>query len=174
MSIEKLYNMGDDALTNLFDISIDPISFIDDLASTLVRVQNLTIPATGANVYEVHYKTQMITKPGGKVDAPNEFTFDFRVDRNWLIYKGFVAWKNAVANSYTGAIGPDSVSDNYRVNLTAWAVAPDGSVIPNFERWRFVGCFCQNVGDIGFDYTTGDPLILTVTMGFLALDDTVL
>ncbi len=172
--IDQIYNMGDDAFTNLFNISIAPIAFIDNLTSTILRVQNITIPATGANTYEVHYKTQMITKPSGKVDSPNEFTFDFRVDRNWAVYKGFVAWKNAVANTFTGSISSDSALDNVRIPITVWAVNANGDPIPTLGSWTFKGCFCQNVGDVGFDYTSGDPITVTVTMGFLAMDDTIL
>jgi len=172
--VETIYNMGDDAFANLFNISIPPIAFIDQLTATIIRVQNFTIPASGANTYEVHYKTHKITKPGGKVDVPNEFTFDIRVDRYWLVYKGFVAWKNAVANTNTGSIGNDNILDNNRVPITVWAVDASGDPIPNVGSWTFKGCFCQNVGDVGFDYTSGDPITVTITMGFLTMDDTLL
>jgi len=171
MSVETIYNMGDDALQNLFDISIGTIPYINDLTSTLVRVQGFTIPASGNSPYTVHYKTQQITKPSGKIEAPNEFTFDFRVDRNWAIYKGFVAWKNAVANSYTGAIAPDNILSNNRVPIDVWAVDPAGSPIPSFGKWSFKSCYPSSVGDIGFDYGVGDPIIVTITMQFLGMDD---
>jgi hypothetical protein len=171
MSVETLYQMGDDALANLFDISIDPIAYIDNVSSVLVRVQNLTIPASGANTYEVNYKTLTITKPGGKVDKPSEFSFDIRVDRNWAVYKGFVAWKNAIANSDTGNIGDDSPGNNNRINITAWAVQPNGDPIPNFGSWYFKGAWPSNIGDVGFDYASGDPLTVTITMNCLTVDD---
>lgn len=174
MSIEVIQALGDDALSNLFDMSIGTVGFLTDLDSTLLRVQNFTIPATGANTYEVHHKTQMMTKVGGKVDAPNEFTFDFRVDRNYIIYKGFVAWKNAVANSSTGVIGNDGTGNVFRTPITIWAVDSDGTKVNGFGQWDFKGCFVQNVGDISFDYTSGDPIMCTITMGFLKLDDTLL
>jgi len=172
--VEKIFAMGDDALANLFDISLAPIPFIDDLTSTIVRVQNFTIPATGAGTYEVHHKTQKITKPSGKIEAPNEFNFDIRVDRNWLVYKGLILWKNAVANSYTGVIGPDNLLSNNRVNITAWAVTPENLPIPSFGNWNFKGCFPMTVGDVGFDYSSGDPIIVNVTFGFLAMDDNII
>lgn len=171
MSVETIYAMGDDALTNLFDMSIATIPYINDLTQTLVRVQGFTIPATGSSTYEVNYKTQKITKPGGKIEAPNEFTFDFRVDRNWAIYKGFIAWKNAVANSYTGDIAPDNILSNNRVPIDVWAVAPTGEPIIGFGKFSFKGCYPSSVGDVAFDYGTGDPIIVTITMQYLGLDD---
>lgn len=168
--IDKIYNAGDDALANLFNMAIDPIPFID-LEPTIVRVQNVTIPSTGATTYEVSYKGHTITKPGGKVEVPNEFTFDIRIDRNYYIYKGLVAWKNAVADSASGIIGPDGPANNNRVNITVWGVDPDDDPLPDFGEWKFKGCFVQNIGDVGLDYTSGDPIVVTVTMGFLTLDD---
>ncbi len=173
MSIEVIQALGDDALANLFEISIGPSEFIGDLASTLLRIQNFNIPATGANTYEVHYKTQMMTKVGGKINAPNEFTFDFRVDRNWVLYKGFSSWKNAVANSSTGIIMDDSVAA-FRVPISVWATDGNGIKVSALGQWDFKGCFVQNIGEIGFDYTSGDPLMITVTMGYMKLDDTLL
>ena len=174
MSIEIIQNLGDDALQNLFEISITPISFLSDITSTLLRVQNFTIPSTGAETYEVHYKTQKMTKIGGKVDAPNEFSFDFRVDRNWLIYKGFVAWKNAVANSSSGVIMSDGATNPFRIPISAWATDGDGVKVGSMGQWDFKGCFVQNIGDVSFDYSSGDPIVTTVTMGYMKMDDTLL
>ncbi len=174
MSIETIQNLGDDALSNLFEISISPIGFLSDITSTLLRVQNFNIPPTGANTYEVHYKTQMFTKVGGKVNAPNEFTFDFRVDRNWVVYKGFKVWKNAVANSATGVIASDGIGNAFRVPITVWATDGNGIKISGFGQWSFAGCFLQNLGEISLDYTSGDPIMLTVTIGYMLMDDTLI
>lgn len=174
MSVNTIFQMGDDALQNLWEMNIGTIPYINDMASTILRVQSVTIPATGSTSYEVNYKTQKITKPSGKVDAPNEFEFEFRVDKNWAIYKGFVAWKNAVANSYTGVIAPDNISSNFRVPIDVWAVDSNDDPIPNFGKWSFKGCYVSNVGDIALSYDSGDPIICTVTMNFLGLEDNVL
>ena len=174
MSIETIQNLGDDALANLFQISIGTIGFLDTyLDSTVLRVQNFNVPGTGANTYEVHYKTQKMTKVGGKINAPNEFSFDFRVDRNWKLYAGFTAWKNAVANSSTGVIMADGIDNTYRVPVSAWATGSDGTTISDFNGWLFKGCFVQNVGDIGFDYSNGDPIIVSITMGYTVMEDLV-
>lgn len=171
MSVEIIRNLGDDALENLFEMSIGPIAFITDLQSTLLRIQGFTIPATGITTYDVHYQTQKITKPNGKIDAPNEFDFTFRVDRNWTIYRGFKNWKNAIANSATGIIANDGVLNPFRVPVTVWPIDSDGQKVENFGQWTFTGCFVQKIGDIGFQYSSGEPLTTTVTMGFAKFDD---
>lgn len=171
MSIATIQNLGDDALTNLFDMEIGTVPFLPNLQSTVLRVQNISIPETGANTYEVHYKTQVFTKPAGKVNAPNEFSFEFRVDRNWLIYKGFVAWKNAVANTYSGEIGSDGPNSDIRVPISVWAVGGDGLRPSGVGVWRFEGCYPTSVGEVSFDYTSGDPITVSVTMNYLRLND---
>jgi len=170
--IQKLFSLGDDALQNLFDMSISPIPFIGDMQSTLLRVQGFTIPATGSGTYEVNYKTQKITKPSGKIEAPNEFSVDIRIDKYWAIYKGLVMWKNAVANSYTGAIAEDSPLSNNRVPISVWAV--DANSVPTLGAWVFDGCYPSSIGDVAFDYSGGEPLTLSVTFQFLALNDNLL
>lgn len=174
MSITKIAELGDDALANLWDMTFGPIPFISDVTTTTLRIQNFSIPPSGANTYEVHYKTQMFTKPSGKVDAPNEFSFDFRVDRNWIIYKAFVAWKNAVANSYSGDIGFDGAATPNRIPITVWAVDGDGSRPTGLGVWTFEGCYVTNISEISLDYTSGDPITTSVTMNFLRMNDTAL
>lgn len=174
MSIRRIFELGDDALGNLWEISFLPIPFLPDLESAILRITNLTIPGSGANTYEVGYQQQTLKKVGGKVDGPNEFSFTFRVDRNWLIYKAFLLWKNAVANPHTGVIGPDGPGAETRTDVNVWAIDSDGSPLPNFGRWSFRDAFVQNVGDVSFDYGSGDPITVDITMGFVTLDDTAL
>lgn len=173
MSIDLIANLGDDALTNLFDMGIPVVSGIPELDTNVrLRIQNFTVPATGANTYEVHYRTQMMTKVGGKVDAPNEFSFDFRVDRNYNVYRAFKTWKNLVANSSSGVImNDDGLTNPYRVPISVWPVDSNGDGISGAGSWTFAGCFVQNVGEVSFDYTSGDPITVTVTMGYIRMDD---
>lgn len=169
--IQQVANLGDDALSNLFDMEIGTVPFIPNAQSMLLRVQNISIPETGANTYEVHYKTQVFTKPAGKVNAPNEFSFEFRVDRNWAVYKAFVTWKNAIANTYSGEIGYDGANTPLRTPISVWAVSGDGLRPSGLGVWRFEGCFPTAVGEVGFDYTSGDPITVSVTMNYLRLND---
>ena len=164
--IETIYAMGDDAFSNLFSVNIGPISFLPAITDLLLRVQNFTIPGTGADTYEVHYKTQKITKPSGKINHPNEFSFDFRVDRAWAVYRGLVLWKNAIVNNISGMIGSDNSISNSRVPISVQALDPStGLPIVGTGAWTFKGCFIQTIGDVGFDYTTGDPITVTATFG---------
>lgn len=173
MAILDVYSMGDDAFQNLFDLQFGSVAIpgLTDLNTLALRVQNLTIPSSSAGEYEVHYKTQRITKPNGKIESPQEFSFDIRVDRNFLVYKAFLIWKNRVANGYTGEIGEDNLLVNNRVDITVRPVSPNNNPLPGINQWTFVGCYVHTLGDIPFDYTAGEPLIVNVTMKCLGLDD---
>lgn len=170
--IDRLYNLGDDALANLFEIVIGPTPFIDDTDSTVARIQNFDIPASGATKYENHYKNVSIEKVSGKPEITKEFSFTLRVDRDYTIYKGLVAWKNYVINTKTGISAPDTPGDNPRTTFDVWPITPDGDKIPNFGAWHFEGGMVTNVDSLSFDYTIGDPLTVSVTISFLTMDDT--
>jgi len=171
--IETIYAMGDDAHQNLFQMSFANIApfFPQSPETLLFRIQNITIPGTGTEAYEVHYLTQVIDKPSTKINYTREFSFDFRVDQNWLLYSGFRLWKNAIGNSYTGTIGDDNILVNNRTDIIVWPIRPDGSPIPGLTGWRFAGAYCKTLGDASFDMTSGEPMVINITMGFLALDD---
>ncbi len=174
MSIDQIFQLGDDALQNLFDVIIPPFPGALDPISVNFRVQNFTIPATGVETYEIHYKTQKATKPSGKITMPNEFSFDFRADKYWLIYNGFKNWKNIVAHTKLGTMTEDvrigQIRSNIRVPITI--ISTDANGIPTGGRWIFEGSFIQELGEVGFDYTVGDPVTVSITMGFLVLNDT--
>ncbi|HUV85036.1 MAG TPA: hypothetical protein VMV86_04955 [Methanosarcinales archaeon] len=172
MAIDVVAALGDDALKNLWDLIIPPFPGVIDPVSLPFRVQNLTIPKSGNTPYEVHYKTQKMTKPSGKVEAENQFTFEFRVDKYWLLYKGLRNWKNTVMDTRYGTMTPDigiGSAGSIRVPITAMAVDSNG--VPTGMLWIFEGSFCQDIGDVALDYTTGDAITVTVTMGFMAMND---
>jgi hypothetical protein len=91
-----------------------------------------------------------------------------------LIYKAFLAWKNGVANSSSGVIMSDGAANPLRVPVTVWATDGNGVKISGFGQWDFKGCFVQEVGEVSFDVTSGDPITCSITMGFMKIDDTLL
>ena len=166
--IDILHNLGDDALSNLFDCILVPFPGAIDAVNTQFRIQNVSIPSVGVGTYETHYKTQRITKPNGKIEDPKEFSFDYRVDKNWNIYNGFKNWKNIVANTKTGIMTPD-LPGSIRIPITV--ITTDSNGVPTGGKWIFEGTYIINQGEVGFDYTAGDPIMVTVTFGYLTLND---
>lgn len=168
MSVDVLFNLGDDALQNLFDVIIPPFPGVINATQTQFRIQNFTIPTTGVGNYDIHYKTQMIRKRNGKIEDPKEFSFEFRVDKYWTIYNGLKNWKNIVGNTRTGVLAPD-LPGIIRVPITV--ITTDSANVPTGGRWIFEGSYIQTLGDVPFDYTAGDPLAVTATFAYLTLND---
>lgn len=168
MSVDLLYNLGDDALQNLFECIIPSFPGAEDVPGTQFRIQNFTIPASGVGEYEIHYKTQMITKPSGKIEQTKEFSFDFRVDRLWRVYAGLKSWKNTIANTRLGFMAPDELF-SFRRPITVITTDPNGT--PTSGKWVFEGSWIKTLGDVGFDYTSGEPIMVTATFGFQVMND---
>jgi hypothetical protein len=180
MSIESVFNLGEDAFTNLFEMVFTKVPSLVtaptgfDIQKEKLRITNFTVPGSGWESYEIPYITESITRVGSKVEITKEFSIDIRVDRNYNIYKFFWNWKNAVLNSYTGAMGVDNqFNDGLRTSISIWAIqpGPGGTPVPGV-KWKFEGVICKNVPDIDFDYDNSDPLSISIDFEFLRMDDT--
>ena len=172
MAIDVVANLGDDALKNLWDLIIPPFPGVIDPVNIRYRVQSINIPQSGSTPYDIHYKTQKFQKPSGKVEAENTITFEFRVDRYWLLYKGFRNWKNIVIDTRYGTMTPDvgiGIAGSIRVPITAISVDPND--VPTGQVWIFEGSYCQNISEVALTYEDGTPLTTTVTMNFMAMRD---
>lgn len=177
-NIDTVFNLGEDAFANLFEISFTPPNGIVNQVGAgemqIARIKGFEIPDTGVETYEVNYKTQSFTRVTAKVDAPNEFTFDIRIDRNYLMYKTFVNWKNSVINTETGQMGEDtSLDSGLRTTVSVWPVQANNTGQKNSDamQWKFIGCICTNVSGISFDHDSGDPLEATITMNFVKMQE---
>jgi hypothetical protein len=162
---------NDDAFQNEWEIIIPPFPGVIKSEDTQIRVTGVNIPAFTPGKYTVDYKSQRATKPSGKIETTNELTFDFRVDKNWEVYKGFRNWINIIANHNSGGIGidyKDGVPIN-RVDVTVLTIDTLGE--PTGETWVFTGSWISNLAEIPFTYESGDPLILTVTLDFIKMID---
>lgn len=182
--INSVVNLGLDAMSNLFLVKIDKnlSTFLpspsnedegaegvaeDDYGVTY-RVQDISIPSTGVNTYEVHYLTQSYERPGGKVEMPREINMNIRMDRDWNIYKALLAWKEATHNQKTGAVADTLTDENsIRSDIYVWPCDATGTKIGATVGWTIYGAFVKNIGEISFDHSNGDPLVLPVTFGIL-------
>ena len=170
--IDVIAKLGDDALKNLFDMILPPFPGAIDPISTNFRIQNFTIPATGVETYEIHWKTQKMTKPSGKVTMDNSFSFSFRVDKYWEIYNGLKNWKNIIADTRYGTMTPDNIKGVSAIRVPIVIISSDANGIPTGGKWIFEGSFIKELGEVAFDYTSGEPIEVDVTMNYMVLQDT--
>jgi hypothetical protein len=164
--IQKIYDLGDDAFQNLFKVTF---SVEDEIPELSLRIQDFPIPGSGSNTYEVNYMTQVMTKVGGKVDAPQSLSFNVRLDASWGVYNWLIEKKNLKANPATGKIGAQS---DGIFNTVVVPVDSEGEPLTGDPQvWTFYNCWIQNLGDVSFDYASGEPITIPVTMFFLYMSD---
>lgn len=166
MSIEAVYQLGEDALQNHFLMTMAPPVLVPNfpIASLPFRLQTFEVPDTNIGTYEVHYRTQKFERPSGKIDSPTEFTFSFRADRYWNIYNSFKAWSNLIQHHQLGTMTPD-LESQIRAQITVMTV--DSNNLPTGGGWIFRGAFLKSITGISFDQTSGDPIEVSVTMSYL-------
>lgn len=188
MSILKdVYNLGGDAVKNMFDVEFGdlPTGIGNATAgytglksnSKCYRTKTFGVPSVGITTYDIDYKSVKIKMPGGKLDYEPKFTTELRIDRYWNVYKDLVKWRNYLASPATGAIGADTAANRCSYvnvisamqgkNATAGLTTKD--VVPHV--WRFTLVFPMTVGEIGFDYSAGDNVTMSVDFGFIEMQD---
>jgi hypothetical protein len=168
MSIDTLFSLGSDALSNEFDIILPPFPGVIDLTSTVIRTMKFELPEYSVNTYTVDYKTQKFTKPSGKNNTPNQFTFDFRIDKYWKVYEGMENWLNIVLNQDTGSMGSDGIAgtaSSIRIPIDVIPVDHNGNTTK--KGWTFTGCFISGLTGVSFDQSLGDALTATATIQFV-------
>ena len=169
MAIEDVYLMGDDALGNQFALTVTPILGIvpDQLR---FRVLTVDIPEKSMGTYEVPTATQKFTKPNGKIETSNEFSFTFRIDKYWGIYKTFQEWMDYIVDPETGLFRPDvSVTGQSQYRTDIFVNTLDGNLVPTSSGWKMMKAFPTSLSGVSFDVNSGDPLEASVTMNFLKM-----
>lgn len=176
--IVDVHDLGLDALSNLFVVYFDGLSNLaggyfssitDD--ELMFRIQDFPIPASGVNTYEINWWSQTFERPGGKIDAPRELSLNIRIDQNWKIYTAFMNWKQGIANMYNGNLG--DVTNNNTATLIASPVVSDGTIGDDLTGFKFEHVWPKNIGEVSFDHSSGDPIVVPITFGFLRIDPTV-
>jgi len=189
ISLQGVFKIGEDALTNLFDVNIGtgfplPTDIsIGDLpidGGSFLRVETVTMPEPTITKYVNDYKTLDIERVSGKMERPKEFTMSVRCDRFYLIYKLFTFWRNQAMDVTTGTMGNDGkipgTNSAFRIPMTVSptdAAGGDAGFVVNnagkVTNWIFYGCFPSAVGAISYDYSSGDKITFDVTMSFLEM-----
>lgn len=170
--IDTVFAAGDDALQNQFALEITPLGAIFNLQDPLkIRTVTCNIPNFAIGTYTVDYKTQKYTKPSGKIETPNEFTFSFRVDKYWAVYQALLAWKRFIADEVTGAMAEDvsalSGRSSFRTDIIVHPI--DSNDVITYAGWKFHQAWPSNLDQIQLDQANGEPVVLPVTVQFLKM-----
>lgn len=102
--LKEVYNLGGDAVKNMFDVEFGvlPNGIGDATAgytglksnSKCYRTRTFSVPSVGIMTYDIDYKSVKIKMPGGKLEYEPKFTTELRIDRYWNVYKDLAKWRN--------------------------------------------------------------------------------
>lgn len=168
--VEQIYQTGDDALDNEFDVVIAPISVFNLTDPFRFRTTSVTIPGRGVNTYAINYKTIKITKPSGSLKGENVFNIEVRIDKYWTLYQALLAWKNAIADEITGAMAEDVNTAGVSANRTDIIVMSiDANGVQTGPGWKFHKCFISDIPSVTFNQGDGGPMPISVEFNFLKM-----
>jgi len=172
MSIDAVYQQGDDALANFAEISISPFPLFGPLKDNLkYRTTQITIPAFNKGAYTVDWKAQRFEKPNGKDETEKTFTSTFRVDKYYTVYKALQSWWQYICNSDTGALAEDvgavTGTSNIRTDIMVHTIDTQGVVTS--EGFKFERAWLKNLAGFSYDVGQGDPLSCEITWSYVKL-----
>jgi hypothetical protein len=172
MSVDSVYSQGDDALTNIAEILFNEFSLFGTLKEQLrFRTTNIDVPGFTMGSYSVHWKSQNFEKPSGKDETEKTFTFTFRVDKYYTVYKALLAWWQYICNSDSGALAEDVGSvtgtSNIRTDIIVKTIDTQG--VTTNEGFKFERAWIKSLAGFNYDVTSGDPLTCQVTMSFVKM-----
>lgn len=165
MSIQTIRTFTEDALANQFQMIIPPFPGVGNLEQTNLRVLTVDIPEMTHETYEITKNGTKFTRPSGISGNPTEFSFTYRIDKNYEAYLGFIRWHRLIRDPQTGIMAPES---SYRVPITVQPIDTAGNALSG--GWLMQGCFISSHDGISFDEESGDPLTASVTMQMLGYD----
>jgi len=172
MSIDAVYQTGDDALQNFAEMELSPFPLFGPLKDALkFRTTQIDIPGFEKGSYEVHWKAQKFEKPSGKDDTAKTFTSTFRVDKYYTVYKALQAWWQYICNSDSGALAEDvgaiTGTSNIRTDILVKTIDTQG--ITTNEGFKFERVWLKSLAGFGYNVTSGDPLECQPTWSFVKM-----
>lgn len=165
MSTDIIFGLGDDALSNLFDVSFpEGLPTGGDADEIALRCDmQLQVPEQVVGTYDIFKKGLKVTKTNTVDDTTKEFTTEFRVDQDWDSVQAVIDYCDSVFDRRTGVSLPDSTM---RTTVLCQAVDTQNEIKKIF---RFKNCKPRSWALLPFDNSTGDPMRCTITWIYIDL-----
>lgn len=160
--VDIMANMGEDALSNHFQVVIPAINQLGvSVANLNMRVLTIGIPDRVINTYDITKRGRTFARPNGKIEQEKTVTLSFRHDKYFQCYKSLINWMNFIQDNQTGAMASDSGpagiggASEFRHNIEVWAINGLDNAVPN-TIWTLEGAYPTSVQGIDFDENGGD------------------
>jgi hypothetical protein len=172
VGIDSIYSQGDDAVGNVAEILISDFSLFGPLKDALkFRTTQINVPGFTMGAYMVPWKSQQFEKPSGKDETEKTFSFTFRVDKYYTVYKALLAWWQYICNSDSGALAEDvgavTGTSNIRTDIIVKTIDTQG--VTTNEGFKFERAWLKSLGSISYDVTNGEPIMMECTMSFVKM-----
>lgn len=171
--ISTILGLGNDQLSTQYELAfpngIPGGATADEMRDIMLRTQgSFTIPNEGVGSYESFYKGLKVNRPNGLDESTKELTIDVRVDELWGVYDAFKNWKNQVFNPLGGTVG-NVKSDYADANNIATLLQVNALSTRTHEvikSFYFHYTILRDIAISAFDYSSGEPVVLTLTFTF--------
>lgn len=171
MSISTIYNMGDDAHANLYYLQFTslPTGVSSDtdlqiLSNRIDRATKVTIPEKTTPTSKINFQGNSVDIILGREEIVQETTFEIRIDSNWEYYQALMSWMNLLSQGKER--GYITSSNIYRENSTLTVTLLNKGFVEINQGWKFHNAYPKKIPQVSLDYSSGDPIILPITIGF--------
>lgn len=125
------------------------------------RVQNVTIPETSVETFEIQYKSRKTIYAGRDASA-HTTTITFWNDEANSIYRFFKQWmENGISNS---TVGGGVTRDLYSAQLRIKQMATDSNTVT--ASHLLTGVYPTSIGDIQLSYDGSEATTIDITFSF--------
>ena len=105
--VTALYEIGPDAMDNLYDVIIIPPEHLTDTSSGIetqmrLRAAGFSPPQFDQQTYSIQYKTVSMNRPSTHITGERSFTITFRLDAYYQVYQALLQWRSLVFEPSVG------------------------------------------------------------------------
>lgn len=177
--VTTLLEHSSDAQNNLYYVKFTGGTLPTDETLT-IRCSGFSLPETSQETYSVRFMNAYVNRPKPKVSLERTFTFSFRIDSQYDIYKTLLKQEKKTFDPYVGYTS-SSISDKAENNdlfMVTVYLAKEGGDSTNTgntstfaEAFVFKNCWISSVSNVAFKHTSSDPLIAEVTVNYVYFED---
>ena len=161
MLIEDLSSLGTRAFQTQYEIVFpEGIPFGTNLDGDQIKImqrREFAIPPREVGTTEWMYRGMKIVDAIGLDETNKEFELEFVIDQSWSIYKDFSAWRTAIYDDKTGAVGDRAETST---TLLVNALGADDSV---YHTWKIKGVRARSIDIDPFSHEGNEYMHIRVT-----------
>ena len=157
--VDKILNLGDDALTNSFELFFpDGIPGGGTGEVVALRMdQSFDIPETGVGQYDIFYRGLKISKTNKLEETDKNVTMDVRLDQQWEVYDELNAWLKLSFDPETSTSATEAET---RTTIGVRALDGGNNIV---KTLLLRNSKLRALKIATFDHNTSDPIRLTLS-----------